>query len=97
MPPQYPYIDETPTDPPSGNYFAYRPGTGEEGFSRPMSGQCESFKSINQWLKFLVEIAKSELTICTAQNTETQIPKKKKVRKGVILLKPAASASLSSQ
>lgn len=47
MPPQYPYIDETPTDPPSGNYFAYRPTTSEEGFSRPMSGQCEYFISFN--------------------------------------------------
>ena len=42
LPPQYPYIDETPTDPPSGNYFTYRP-TSEEGFSRPMSGQCKFF------------------------------------------------------
>ena len=42
LPPQYPYIDETPTDPPSGSYFTYRP-TSEEGFSRPMSGQCKFF------------------------------------------------------
>jgi len=38
LPPQYPYIDETPTDPP-GNYFAYRTTSEAEGFSRPMSGQ----------------------------------------------------------
>ena len=48
LPPQYPYIDETPTDPPS-NYFAYRgegEARGEEGcFTRPMSGQCKFHSS----------------------------------------------------
>ena len=48
LPPQYPYIDETPTDPPS-NYFAYRGAGGargeEGGFTRPMSGQCKFHSS----------------------------------------------------
>ena len=55
LPPQYPYIDETPTDPPS-NYFAYRGAGGprgeEGGFKRPMSGQCKFSLIMEQEIVF---------------------------------------------
>ena len=55
LPPQYPYKDETLTDPPS-NYFAYRGAGGAPGeelaFTHPMSGQCKFSLIIEEGLIF---------------------------------------------